>query len=418
MSDVLQDFLNLGLLDIDGDDSRLEKLRSAASELAAQMKESPRTAIYHTLVVSADDPSPTDASFADVAQHVEKHWNTYRNRFPEVPRQLFKAVSLQALSIVGGHEDNSAKFAMGYIRRSIPAHADDVRERATIRRVLDKFDSDLEVHASKTWGVRSGGGNPISGAGAPKVTKIDREKLASSIVAASGPNNIQGQAIPGANPHWPANNQAWTNDFGNRLAETVAAAIEAGLSQVAGEVGKLGKSINEGVNATVVEARRQYSGVEKQNSLLWWRKTLYSSKLGESYRDLEPAEAVLMMTLDLQDLLGGIAPISAEHLLKEAVKDVCAATAEISVSDLAKAAQTTLKPILMEHVGLSTERAGLQPVVECLVRVASGTALDITKSSVLISSKFDPPSLACRLLQEMQALDLTPSRQNKQLENK
>jgi hypothetical protein len=125
MSDILQEFLNLGLLDIEGDDSRLEKLRGAASELAGQMKTSPRMAIYHTLVVSSDDPSPTDASFADVAEQVEKHWNTYWNRFPEVPRQLFKAVSLQALSMVSSHEENT-KLAMGYIRRSVRRDADNV----------------------------------------------------------------------------------------------------------------------------------------------------------------------------------------------------------------------------------------------------------------------------------------------------
>lgn len=412
MSDVLQEFVNLGLLDIEGDDSRLEKLRAAAGELAERIKSSPRLAIYHTLTIATDDPTPTDSTFTEVSECVENHWKTYKNRFPEVPRQVFKAVSLQALSLFRDSGEAPAKFGVGYIWRSIKTHDQPVREQVTIRRVLDGFESDLEEHAAQLWTVPAIPQSAASPNLVPTVMKIDRAKLASSVVAAAGPNNLQGQAIQGANPQWPSGNQAWTGEFGTRLAEAVSTTIEGALLQVAGEVGKSGKRLMDAIDTV----SRQVLAVRRQNSLLWWRKSLYSPALKKSYRELVAPDAVIAMTIDFYNLLGGIAPTSAEHLLKEAVKEVCGVT-PLCLSDVVKSAGAgSLKSVLPNDRSLYADRQGLKPLLQCLFEVGSDCSTGPVESCALVPTKLNPEHLACRLLQEYLALALTVGQQQRKAE--
>src|SRR4051812_24762899 len=98
MADILQEFLSLGLLDIGDDDSRLEKLRSASKDLCGVLQQNQRHSIYHGIVVFTPETTVTDASYNEAEAALQQHWNTFRNRFNDSPTQLFRTISLQALS--------------------------------------------------------------------------------------------------------------------------------------------------------------------------------------------------------------------------------------------------------------------------------------------------------------------------------
>lgn len=68
---ILQTYLRLHLLDLGGDDSRLHKLKAAASELAGGFAEAPATALPVFLATLRPDEGVGDA-FANVGGAIER----------------------------------------------------------------------------------------------------------------------------------------------------------------------------------------------------------------------------------------------------------------------------------------------------------------------------------------------------------
>jgi hypothetical protein len=401
MSDILQEYLNLGLLDIGEDDSRLESLRLTARDLAQAFRTNPRLGVYHTLVVFAPDVAPDDASFLDVAQRLEIHWKTYRNRFKDVPRQLFKAVSLEAVRSAIDSNEN-LKFAVAYAVRTVFRPGAAIREQKLLAEFAAMLDAQLEEAARNRWEVQaSTKKSEITAAAAPKVTKIDRDPLEASILAACGPNGPAG-AIQGANPHWPPAGQSWSTEFAPRLSETVASAIEQALLRVAGEIGKQNKGLVDLLGDMAPPA------VAHQIQLLWWRKTLYSTKLGQSYRQLKPSAAMaITMAIDMQSLLAGVSPLSAEYLLREAVEEV--ESNDLVTPQVLADVATGIAKCVLEPMPITTEkRKGLQTLAERLIQKARGDeAMSLGDYFPLQTEK--PADLARRLLQELQSLHFSPT---------
>src|SRR5713226_5172394 len=99
VSDLLQKLLSLGLLDIGDDDTRLTKLQDAAKDLQQTFSDQPHIGLWHALMVYSGNVDPNDPCFAESAQVLSKHWPTYRNRYTDVPRAIFRGISLQAVDL-------------------------------------------------------------------------------------------------------------------------------------------------------------------------------------------------------------------------------------------------------------------------------------------------------------------------------
>src|SRR3546814_8965848 len=57
--------------------------------------------------------------------------------------------------------------------------------------------------------------------------------------------------------------------------------------------------------------------VERRSKLLWWKETLYSSSLKDSYRSVNEIVQPIIMADDLYQQLHDIAPVSVDYLLKD-----------------------------------------------------------------------------------------------------
>lgn len=97
-SSSLQELLNLGLVDIDSDDSRLAKIQSAASGLVQKFHEEPGLLIGATLLTIDCEVHEDDALFVLVEELVINEWPTLRNRHPNRPRELLRSVIIDALN--------------------------------------------------------------------------------------------------------------------------------------------------------------------------------------------------------------------------------------------------------------------------------------------------------------------------------
>src|SRR3546814_14386135 len=57
--------------------------------------------------------------------------------------------------------------------------------------------------------------------------------------------------------------------------------------------------------------------VERRSKLLWWKETLYSSSLKDSYRSVNEIVQPIIMADDLYQQLPDIDPVSVDYLLKD-----------------------------------------------------------------------------------------------------
>ena len=71
---ALQELLNLGLVDIGSDDSRFEKIQSAAIAFAARLKEDPDLLIPATLIAIDNETDENDPLFGLVEELVIVEW--------------------------------------------------------------------------------------------------------------------------------------------------------------------------------------------------------------------------------------------------------------------------------------------------------------------------------------------------------
>ena len=88
-SEYLMRFLDIGAIDLKGDDSRLEKLRATAKDLSAVLKKAPAKTASFTMVaadpgVASDDPTIQEAMAA-----LRKQWETVSNAFSSPPWPSF-----------------------------------------------------------------------------------------------------------------------------------------------------------------------------------------------------------------------------------------------------------------------------------------------------------------------------------------
>ncbi|WP_288412045.1 GTPase-associated system all-helical protein GASH [uncultured Sphingomonas sp.] len=104
---VLQGFLNRGLIDVGGDDAKLDKLLQAAGDLAAALKKNPSKALAFSLI--AFDPSAPEADpvVQEALAALQNRWTTYRNTFSATPVAVIRAMLLDAL-VAGAAEDDQA----------------------------------------------------------------------------------------------------------------------------------------------------------------------------------------------------------------------------------------------------------------------------------------------------------------------
>lgn len=401
MNDVLNTYLTLGLLDIGDDDSRLSLLRAAATDLAKRFAEEPREALYHALTVFSLTPPADEASYVETGSALETHWSTYRNRFKDKPREVLKPISFLALQIAAS-ENKTLAYALGYLLRTIPPITNPTREQTVLSEFAKSLEDELENHAVAQWSVAAQRDPvPIATVQAPIVSKIDRAALSALIIAASGPNNVQNEAIPGANPSWPSGTPVWTAEFGKQLSEAVASNMEQALLRLSKEYQKqLNGAIAE-VNSQLL-VNHQTASFERRTQMLWWQKSGYSSQMGKAYSDMPKAVALVVMVVEFHKLVGGVSPYSAEYFLRNTVQAYCDSE-QIKLSDLFEASQGPAKNLLEGLPVKFTDRKGSKTLFETLL---SGKNASPEPKGAKRNEPLAPGALAVRLFNEFQALTL------------
>ncbi|MGU3423083.1 GTPase-associated system all-helical protein GASH [Methylobacterium sp. D54C] len=231
--DVLQTFLNNRLLEAIGpDDSRLERLRSAAADLAEKLREDPDKTLAWTVAALNPRTPGNVPAFEEVGLALANHWPTYGNLFPGTPVTVFRAMLLTALSTVID-EDERVAFAFALVSRNLLPHLELGIEARAIQPLVDAAEEIARRAVGAEWGL--GVDNLESaefemlkiGSEGPK---IRRPWLQGLIEGAVGPTNAKGEAAgTKPNPHWPNSPDSWAHEFVPRMTAAVAGAVDGGV---------------------------------------------------------------------------------------------------------------------------------------------------------------------------------------------
>ncbi|HRW98601.1 MAG TPA: GTPase-associated system all-helical protein GASH, partial [Cyclobacteriaceae bacterium] len=160
---------------------------------------------------------------------------------------------------------------------------------------------------------------------------IDQEKLTMLLAAASGPNRQSGEAFPQSltpNQHWPNNQQHWAYQFAPKAANGIADVVDETNKSLQAALEKYLKDLNSEMNSYVEAIKSNLEQVTHQiiqtsisasqrTNLLWWKESLYSPSIKQSYRALPPSVAMLALAFDLSKQVSPLYPMSVDFFLKE-----------------------------------------------------------------------------------------------------
>ncbi len=95
--DVLIRFLSAGLLEVQGDDAKLEKLQATAADLSDVLKKIPSKSASFSLIAFDPTSPEDDPVIQEAIEALQNRWPTYINTFSDTPVSVIRALLLDAL---------------------------------------------------------------------------------------------------------------------------------------------------------------------------------------------------------------------------------------------------------------------------------------------------------------------------------
>lgn len=427
-SQIILRFLNAGLIDVGGDDAKLEKLRDTASDLAATLKKKPSKTIPFALIAFDPEAPAEDPVIKEAIDALQKRWATYVNTFSGTPVLVLRAVLLDALVQAASENEKVGVAFVTSARNALPL-MESRNEEAIWAEVVQDIEQRVDFQAEAQWATPETINVPAMTFQPPaeievstqQVSIIDEAKLAKKFEAAAGPHSQRGAT--GGNPHWPQNNpQQWVGEFGDRMAAAVAEAIRAVAKgseiepiNLAGPLEGLTQAVSTYVNETLKAVSGATAGLERRTNLIWWKETLYSPSARVSYRAMPAYTAAALMALDLHRQVPTLSPASVAAFLHEAVLSLSSIDIAESrpIRDLLTEASTSehLVPLRQSAVELVPEPIGRGPILGLIGYGADRPPLDERAFRRLVgvppSTALTVPQWATWVFRELQAARAT-----------
>lgn len=429
MSDqILHNFLSAGLINVGGDDAKLDRLKETAADLATTLKKTPSKATPFALTAFDPEASADEPVIREAVEALDKRWATYVNTFSGTPITVIRAILLDALVQTAADDDKIGVAFVASARNALP-FMEAGHERKIWVDVIGNIERRVDARAESEWGTPGSITVPAMTFALPKPidvstsqTNIEKAKLAKQFEAAAGPNNASGQAT-GGNPYWPQQNpQAWVTEFGNRMADPVVEALRAVAkgSQVSPidlsvPLGALAQAVSAHVDGTLRAVSSATAGLQRRTNLIWWKETLYSPSARISYREMPTSTAAALMAFDLHQQVPTFSPASVAAFLHEAVLSLPSVDAAKTqpIRDLLYEAMEShdLTPLREAAAQLVPEPVGRGPLLGLLGSGAGRSRLDDrgfrAQVGVPANSALTVPEWAMWLFRELQAARAT-----------
>ena len=334
--DVLLKFLNKRLINVGGDDNKLDHLRRTAADLAGILEETPAKACPFALVAFDPHVPATDPIIIEVEHALRKRWQTYVNTFSDTPVTVFRAMLLDALISACSRNDTVAAAFVASARNVLP-FMEVGDEQELWADIVADIEERVEERSEREWATPASISVPDIKLKPPATDEIriaakkgNTSSLTSKFMAAAGPHaNVpdRGQVATQGNPTWPQNDAAtWSYEFSSRTAQTVGDAITRAVEGLSVEgidlpafTAETARAVSDHLTETLQAVSTATAGLQRRTNLLWWKEALFSPSARISYRELSPADAAVLMAFDMHQQIPTFSPASVAAFLREAV---------------------------------------------------------------------------------------------------
>ncbi len=426
-SQIVLRFLEAGLIDVGGDDAKLEKLRDTASDLSAVLKKKPSKTIPFSLIAFDPDAPTEDPVIKEAVDALQKRWPTYVNTFSRTPVSVLRAVLLDALVQAAGENDKIGTAFIMLARNALP-FMEAGNEEAIWATAIQDIEKHVDAQAEAEWAtpetinVRAMNFQPPAAIEVSRQqVSIDQAGLAKKFEAAAGPNTPKGAT--GGNQYWPQSNaEHWLMTFGSRMAAAITEALtlvaetsETTPIDLSGPLKSLAQAVSTHVDETLKAVSEATVGLQRRTNLIWWKETLYSPSARMSYRSMPAATAAALMALDLHRQVPTLSPASVAAFLHETVLSLPAldVAESRSIRDLLTEAASSdhLAPLRQAASEVVPEPLGRGPILGLIGYGANRPPLDEREFRRLIgvppSTALTVPEWATWIFRELQATRAT-----------
>jgi hypothetical protein len=417
--EILLRFLEIGVVNVGADDTKLEKLRTSVQDLVAGLREAPSKAIRYTLVAADPDVDASDPTIEEAMVLLRKHWITVSNTFRATPVAIVRAMLLDAVVQCARGDDAIGVAFVNSARNALP-NVPSGNERPVWLDVVTEIERKVDERAEAEWATPEmisisplSYNSPKAKSAKVKPALADRDTLNAMIIRAAGPQGGGNQ-----NPHWPNQPPQWAAEFAPRMTAAVADAIDKTVSQVGlepidfeGPFQSLALAVSSHLETALAAFSGATAGLQRRTNLLWWKEALYSPSAHLSYRDLPAFSAAALMALDLFEQVPTFSPASVSAFLREAVQLLPAVgeADERSFLDLLTDVQTSdaLGPLREVASRLTEAPSGRGSLISLIGHPRVAGALDASAlkrlGGIEATSTLLPPTWGSYLFREMQA---------------
>lgn len=437
-SSILQGFLDNQFILTD-DSDHIESLQKASAEIQKLLKQKKNKHKIVSYVLVSLDPNVSDID--DVVCEVEglliKQWPTFKNSISKTkdkPIAYIRAVILDALENLSADINTAA--TIWYSGCNIVTHYRLGGQEELLTNFLLAIGSRVEEFSRVNWGLLKSINDsnvlqPIE-ISLPRISspQMDEESLKTHLLNAAVYTAWAAHADEhGENPNSQAtNNYQWPIFFAERAATGISEEINSVLSGQNKSLGVTANTIQESINTYFEDIEEHLNklssslvnssqSLNKRNDLIWWRQSLYSSRLDLGYRalTLEPLVLAMLLSLDLSDRISPISPKSVDFFLLETLRDILGDKLDESI-DLEKLIEQLPKldddkKSLLDD--FNTDSSGRKLFLECIADVLTGKVSRdgfFKKSGLDKNVKLSFGSLACWVFHDIHAFKLVNSK--------
>ncbi|MCU1775217.1 GTPase-associated system all-helical protein GASH [Pseudomonas sp. 13B_3.2_Bac1] len=415
-------FLEIGVIDLKGDDTKLEKLRSTAKDLSATLRKAPSKTASFTMVAADPNIAATDLTIEEAMASLRKQWETVANAFAGRPVGILRAIILDAIVQAARSDDAIAVAFVNTARNALP-HAETSDEAEIWREAVSEIETKVDARAEAEWATPEmvtvdplQYTPPAPAATDSETASVDQSALREKIFSAAGP---WGTIDP--NPHQSNQPHYWAPEFANRMSSTIAELLNEMAERLApvavdlsGPLSTLAKAVTAHVDKALSSFSGATAGLQRRTNLLWWKEALYSPSAHASYLDLSPFEASALMALDLHEQVPTYSPASVSAFLREAIRCLPVENGgqekcERDVASLVYDARTTafMHPLRALAAKYTTKPVARGPLLALIGHPMNSGAIEAatlrTLGGVDASTKMTPSEWGTYLFRELQS---------------
>lgn len=423
-TDILIRFLGAGLINVGGDDAKLDRLKETAADLAASLKKTPAKSASFALIAFDPEAPADDPVIKEAVEALQKRWATYVNTFSGTPVAVIRAILLDALVHAADEDDKVGVAFVTSARNALP-FMEAGNERVIWTDVVADIERRVDMRAEAEWATPSSITAPAMSFEAPKAVStgatfgsVDKVALTQQVLAAVIAQNAAGQPTGGNQYYLHQHPQQWAQEFSTRLAATIADVVdafgeEANVESIdlSGPLKGLAQAVTTHVEATLGAVTSATTGLQRRTNLIWWKESLYSPSARVSYREMPTSTAAALMAFDLHQQVPTFSPASVAAFLHEAVLSLPSLdpVQELSIRSLLEEAMATpeLAPLREAAAQLVQDLAGRGPVLALLGHGSGRATLDDggfrAHVGVPAATPLTVPGWATWLFRELQA---------------